>query len=793
MSAPAPVSKRKPSTPPTLVKLVVTAAVGLFLLLVVVLCVVLLGPVGKGHGLFGTRASLAADFNLIAEIILMLGLLLGFGFALTKHISAHQYNQTAWALFNIILVLFIMLGSFFTQVVSGLPAQLIKLHGVVAILHAILGSITLVCAVYILLRMNGLLPKPLRIKWWKNLMRFTLGMYLLVGLLGLGTYLVWYVIPLPTAANTTTQTAQATPQAGTVVLPLANYTFNPNTLEIPAGTTVIFRNTDPDPHTVTSDSGAWPEAQLQEGQEFKFTFDKTGDFSYFCQFHGAKGGVGMAAVIKVVAASAQVTLPTAVVPQKPTPQPTPAAPPGEALGAQAVGYGTFRDASARNNSFDLKVSGLPAPAGQYDAWLTGGTQPLHLGTLKPDDQGNAALSYTDPSGKNLVGEYTGFSITAEAGGSSPAAPSSTVVIANSLPAGVLGPVRQLLVSGASSPKNTPYSVGLVSMMNELVQHAKAVSGAAAVGDPQSMDRHIEHMLNILEGKGGPDYGDFDGNGTLQDPGDSFGIDHYVDQIGAQASAASAAGDASLNVKTHAAELQALAINMRAWANQTVDLLLRAHKATAIADKQSLTSQALVLSRTMLNGRDKNGNGVIDPLGGEGGAYTLYFYSQYLAALGAVPEPGSGVATPVPATATATAAATTAATTAAAASATPGAPGPTSTPGAPGPTATGAAPQATATPVPPTVAPLATKPKPVVITYSNFVINPSETTIQVGQTVTFVLQGAPHEPYNQTGVDQFDSGPNLVNTTFSFKFTEAGTITLLCGYHANMSATLNITP
>jgi plastocyanin len=409
--------------------------------------------------------------------------------------------------------------------------------------------------------------------------------------------------------------------------------------------------------------------------------------------------------------------------------------------------------------------------------------------LQPDAQGNASLEYVEPSGKNLVGAYTGFSITAEAAGSTPSAPSGTILIANSLPAGVLGPVRQLLVSGDNAPNKIGYSAGLVAMIEELVPHAKAVSGAAALGDSKSMDRHIEHMLNILEGKGGPDYGDFDGNGVVQDPGDGFGIDHYIDQIGAQAAAASAAGDASQNVKTHAAELQVLAINLRAWANQTTDLLLQAHKATAIADKQSLASQALVLSRIMLNGQDKNHNGIIDPLAGEGGAYTTYFYSQYLAALGAVPEPGSGVATPVPVTATSAAAQASATPGAPGASATPAAPGASSTPGAPGPTATGAAPQATATPVPQATA----KPKPVTITYSNFVITPSDNTIQVGQTVTFVIQDGPHEPYNDKGVDQFDSGTNLVNTTYQFKFTQAGTITLLCGYHANMTAQLTITP
>ena len=315
--APAPTTKNKPTTPPIGVKLAVTAAAGLFLLLMVILSAYLAGDAGKHTGIFGTRANLVADFNLIAEIVLLVGLVAGYIFALSKHVSAHQYNQTTWVLFNIVLVIFIMIGSYATQVIPGMPANLLKARTIISTLHAILGSITILCAVYILLRMNGLLPKPLRIKWWKNLMRFTLGMYLLVGFFGLGTYLVWYVIPLG-ATDTKIQTAQATPAAGTVVVPLANYTFNPGNLEIPAGTTVIFHNTDPDPHTITSDTGAFPGGQVQQGQEYQFKFDTVGDFPYFCQFHGAKGGVGMAGVIKVVAASASAVLPTAVVPKKPT-------------------------------------------------------------------------------------------------------------------------------------------------------------------------------------------------------------------------------------------------------------------------------------------------------------------------------------------------------------------------------------------------------------------------------------------------------------------------------------------
>src|SRR6185295_5463487 len=162
--------------------LIVTAMAGLFMLLFVVVLLVI--GYGKGFstgtGLFGTRASLFADINLLAELLLLFGLTVGFGFALTKHVSMHQYNQTFWVFFNILLVLFIMIVSFSRQVVRGIPGSLLKAYYATSFIHAVLGTITVLCAIYILLRMNRLLPKALRISWWKGLMRLTLGMYWLV-------------------------------------------------------------------------------------------------------------------------------------------------------------------------------------------------------------------------------------------------------------------------------------------------------------------------------------------------------------------------------------------------------------------------------------------------------------------------------------------------------------------------------------------------------------------------------------------------------------------------------------
>jgi plastocyanin len=491
----------------------------------------------------------------------------------------------------------------------------------------------------------------------------------------------------------------------------------------------------------------------------------------------------MAGIVRVVEEGQVAAIPTAVAPPQPTPQPTAAQPPAEPLGPQSVGYGAFSDSeSARSDTFHLQVSGLPSTTGEYHAWLTGDGLNQHLGALSPDAQGGAALTFVSPTGENLLARYSGFVVTVEAAGSSPNAPSTQLVLGSSVAEGVRAPLQQLLVASSDAPEGTPYALGLIGLSEELFRHAKAVNGASIIGDFDGMNRHIEHMLTIIQGQGGEHYRDFDNDGAIQDPGDGFGILRYAEAVGVQAAAASAAPGASENVRVHAAELLALAANMREWGNQVVDLVILAHQSTVPADQQSYAGQALALTREMLDGVDANGNGQIEAVAGEGGAYTAYFSSQYLAALGAIPEAGSGVATPVPPTQT---------------------PEPTDTPDAestPEPTTAGAttAPERSPTAPPPTATtapaqPTAT-PAPVFITYSNFVISPSATTITVGTTVTFLIRDSLHQPYNFTPPNTFESLANLGDgQTYQHTFTEAGTITILCGYHGNMSATLTIQP
>jgi plastocyanin len=71
---------------------------------------------------------------------------------------------------------------------------------------------------------------------------------------------------------------------------IADFAFSPDTLTVPVGTMITWENTDSVTHTSTSDDGVWDSDRLGTGDEFSFTFDEAGTFSYFCEIHPSMRG-----------------------------------------------------------------------------------------------------------------------------------------------------------------------------------------------------------------------------------------------------------------------------------------------------------------------------------------------------------------------------------------------------------------------------------------------------------------------------------------------------------------------
>jgi plastocyanin len=64
-----------------------------------------------------------------------------------------------------------------------------------------------------------------------------------------------------------------------------NFSFGPQTLTVPVGTTVTWTNRDDIPHTVVSTDGVFKSKVRDTDEKFSYTFTKAGTYKYFCSVH----------------------------------------------------------------------------------------------------------------------------------------------------------------------------------------------------------------------------------------------------------------------------------------------------------------------------------------------------------------------------------------------------------------------------------------------------------------------------------------------------------------------------
>ena len=162
------------------------------------------------QALLGTR--LSADINLVAQILILVGLWAGFYFARRGQIPRHQTIQTSMVLVNLFFIGFVMITSFYNFVIlGGTTASLMIAHG-------ILGLIAEATGIYLILRMRSqIIPSRLRVSNFKLLMRMTFGLWTIIIVLGLGIYYYRYISP-PTSVSVAAESVAQAQQAGVDLL-----------------------------------------------------------------------------------------------------------------------------------------------------------------------------------------------------------------------------------------------------------------------------------------------------------------------------------------------------------------------------------------------------------------------------------------------------------------------------------------------------------------------------------------------------------------------------------------------
>jgi plastocyanin len=66
---------------------------------------------------------------------------------------------------------------------------------------------------------------------------------------------------------------------------IKNFAFGPAGLTVAPGTTVTWKNSDGEIHTVTSVDGTFRSGALDENDSYSFTFTKPGTYRYICSIH----------------------------------------------------------------------------------------------------------------------------------------------------------------------------------------------------------------------------------------------------------------------------------------------------------------------------------------------------------------------------------------------------------------------------------------------------------------------------------------------------------------------------
>lgn len=144
-------------------------------------------------GFLGTQAKLLSDLSLILILLTAILFTIGWQLARHKHYEAHRWVQTVTACLNALVVITVMINSYITHILPGIPGKLLQGDYAVTTVHAIVGMIGLLLGIFVVLRANQLVPKSLRFKKYKPFMRTSYALYMTATFLGVIVYLLAFV------------------------------------------------------------------------------------------------------------------------------------------------------------------------------------------------------------------------------------------------------------------------------------------------------------------------------------------------------------------------------------------------------------------------------------------------------------------------------------------------------------------------------------------------------------------------------------------------------------------------
>lgn len=444
--------------------------------------------------------------------------------------------------------------------------------------------------------------------------------------------------------------------------------------------------------------------------------------------------------------------PTDTPPAETTDAPT-AEPAVEEPAPERLGLLRFRDSDdARAGGYRLLMVGVdPAPAGShYELWLVDDSfNTLNLGAF-------VAASDVDFGGgtaENLLGNYNAAIVSIEPddvddGEIGP------VAFRGVIPPGSLLHIRHVVTAFPANPNGNAFLIGAEEQLLLAIEHAGFLQEELAADDIDEAHRHAEHVVNILDGEDGPNFGNLDGDATAQNPGDGFGVRAYLEGAKQHAQLAADAEDATAEVKLHAGHVLISSDNTLARLEAAIAEALGVIASDSASEAQPAADAMSEFLELAYSGQDVDGDGAIAPIEDEGGWETAYEHAlnmgsfEFFAADDAAADPAAEEATAEP------------------------------------PAETESEPDATEAP-------------PVTIEMADFAYQPGDITVPVGTAVTWVNNdgGARHSATAADG--SFDTGLFGSGEEATVVFDTPGTYLYYCTLHGSadgsgMAATITVT-
>ena len=108
---------------------------------------------------------------------------------------------------------------------------------------------------------------------------------------GLGIVALLAVTLSAASGATTARVGESPRRAVTRTVDMKGFRYRPDSIRLAAGDTVIWVNSDDEPHTITLDTATFDSGDIAPGSRFRWVFRQRGRLRYHCEVHPRMKGL----------------------------------------------------------------------------------------------------------------------------------------------------------------------------------------------------------------------------------------------------------------------------------------------------------------------------------------------------------------------------------------------------------------------------------------------------------------------------------------------------------------------